>query len=395
MAQQFFHNYFPVYDNITTIPPWQSDVLCRAITGAGFSKRALYTDEEDVLFAFRRPLSLNGISVPATRADLLDRSVLIEHPKMKKENRRSEKVLEAILKQKSQEILGAILDVLVRALNIHDLIKINPQRMADFTIWGCAITKGMGIDAKHFLSSYKENIATQKEVAIMSNPIAGVLTSFMSTQKDKTWEGTPAALYSNLLATAEELKFSRTQKAWPKNASAMSRKLNELADNLPAVGYEIESRIHTGAGGRKIRIKAVNVVNVVINNEDWGKGESLEDYLAPISNGINAINDVSPTLSPSALDVYRGEELETEETRSNVEQVEQKVLATDLEDEKASVDSLLSSMREAGQVGELWPRAYLEDKDIRREVATNIVAGLRQAGIIIQNQETKNWRVAP
>jgi len=398
MAQQFFHNYFPVYDNITKIPSWQSDVLCRAVTGGGFSKRKLYTDEEDVLFSFRRPLSLNGISVPSTRADLLDRSVLIGHPKLDETTRKSEKELEAILKQKAPELLGAILDILVKALNIYDSIKITPNRMADYTIWGCAITAAMGIDQKHFLSSYKENIATQKEIAVMSNPVAGVLASFMDSQKDKFWEGTPAALYSNLLDTAKELKISTRQKIWPKNPSALSRRLNDLSPNLPAVGYEIESD-HTGAGGRKIMINAVNVVNVVISNDDWGKGKDLRAYIDLGSNGINAINGISPILSSGDLDKHRGEK-EIGETPVNEEKTPKKEEAPpfeaprpSLKEEETIVESLINAIRIACPVGELWPRVYLEGRGVRREDAINIVEGLRQAGEIIQDEGGKTWTV--
>ena len=371
MAQQFFHNYFPMYDNVSKIPAWQSDVLCRAVTGAGFSKRKLYTDEEDVLFAFRRPLSLNGISVPATKADLLDRAVLIEHPKMGEGARKSEKELEALLEQKSPEILGAILDILVRALNVYDSIKINPNRMADYTIWGCAITAGMGIDAKHFLSSYEENIANQKEIAVMSNPVAGVLTSFMDSQIDKSWEGSPATLYSNLLDMAKELKISTRQTIWPKNPSALSRRLNELASNLPAAGYEIE-RIHTGAGGRKIRINAVNRVNVVIKNEDWGKGEDIRTYIDLSRNAINAINDISPTLSSGALGIDRDP-----------------VPGKDL----TLGGKLIEAIRLEEQVDEYWPRNFLEDRGIDRETSENIVEGLRRAGKLEQSKG-KTWRVS-
>ena len=350
------------------------------MTGSGFSKRALYTDEEDVLFSFRRPLSLNGISVPVTRADLLDRAVLIEHPKLDKNSRRSEKELEALLEQKAPEILGAILDILVRALNVYDSIEINPHRMADYTIWGCAITAGMGIDAKNFLSSYEENLATQKEIAVMSNPVAGVLTSFMDSQKDKFWEGTPAALYSNLLETAKELKISTRQKIWPKNPSALSRRLNDLSPNLPAAGYEIE-RIHTGAGGRKIRINAVNIVNVVINNEDWGKGKDISAY---VDLSRNAINGISSTPSSGALDEYIARD-------KNGEQVEQKGVVTSKE--LTLVGELKEAIRFEINVGEFWPRNFLEERGKDRETAENIIEGLRLAGELEQGKG-KSWRVA-
>lgn len=51
-----------VLDNISKIPPWLSDALCRLATGGGFSKRALYTDDDEALFKVARPIVLNGIT---------------------------------------------------------------------------------------------------------------------------------------------------------------------------------------------------------------------------------------------------------------------------------------------------------------------------------------------
>jgi hypothetical protein len=37
-------------DNLSHLPIWLSDALCRLATGGGFSTRELYTDSEEVLF---------------------------------------------------------------------------------------------------------------------------------------------------------------------------------------------------------------------------------------------------------------------------------------------------------------------------------------------------------
>ncbi len=41
-------------DNLSAIPPWLSDSLCRAATGDGNVKRALYTDADLAVVKFRR-----------------------------------------------------------------------------------------------------------------------------------------------------------------------------------------------------------------------------------------------------------------------------------------------------------------------------------------------------
>ena len=87
------HHWVAYFDNLSEVPAWLSDILCCAVTGAGFSKRELYSDDDDVTYAFRRCLGLNGINVVATRSDLLDRSILLRLGRIPRERRRGEKEL--------------------------------------------------------------------------------------------------------------------------------------------------------------------------------------------------------------------------------------------------------------------------------------------------------------
>src|SRR4029077_1724178 len=65
------------YDNVSQIPSWLSDALCRLATGGGFSTRKLYTDDEEQLFNAQRPVALNGIEDFVNRPDLDDRTIFL------------------------------------------------------------------------------------------------------------------------------------------------------------------------------------------------------------------------------------------------------------------------------------------------------------------------------
>jgi hypothetical protein len=69
--QQLSHSYVSYYDNISMLKDWVSDLLCRAVTGSGFSKRVLYTDDNDFIYSIKRCVRSNGINIGATKADLL------------------------------------------------------------------------------------------------------------------------------------------------------------------------------------------------------------------------------------------------------------------------------------------------------------------------------------
>ena len=75
LAQQLMHNFLTYYDNVSTLPEWLSNDLCRAVTGTANSKRELYSDDDDIIYQYKRPIGFNGINLAATRADLLDRGL--------------------------------------------------------------------------------------------------------------------------------------------------------------------------------------------------------------------------------------------------------------------------------------------------------------------------------
>ena len=68
--QQLSHSYVTYYDNISILRDWVSDLLCRAVTGSGFSKRVLYTDDDDFIYSLKRCVGFNGINLGATKADI-------------------------------------------------------------------------------------------------------------------------------------------------------------------------------------------------------------------------------------------------------------------------------------------------------------------------------------
>jgi hypothetical protein len=53
-------------------------LLCRSVSGAGFNKRALYSNDEDFIYKFKRGIGVNGINLATTRADFLERSLVIK-----------------------------------------------------------------------------------------------------------------------------------------------------------------------------------------------------------------------------------------------------------------------------------------------------------------------------
>ena len=78
------------FDNVSGLPAWISDTLCRLATGGGFAVRQLYSDQDEVLFDAARPVILNGIEDIVTRPDLADRAVFLTLEPIPEERRRPE-----------------------------------------------------------------------------------------------------------------------------------------------------------------------------------------------------------------------------------------------------------------------------------------------------------------
>lgn len=68
------------FDNLSRIPSWLSDTLCRMSTGGGFATRELFSDQEEILFEIQRPVILTSIEEIAPRSDLLDRCLVVSLP---------------------------------------------------------------------------------------------------------------------------------------------------------------------------------------------------------------------------------------------------------------------------------------------------------------------------
>ncbi len=98
------------FDNLSALPPWLSDTLCRLASGGSFAVRQLYTDQDEVLFDAARPVILNGIEDVVTRPDLADRALFLTLPSLSEAQRRPEQELWQEFELARPRLLGALLD---------------------------------------------------------------------------------------------------------------------------------------------------------------------------------------------------------------------------------------------------------------------------------------------
>jgi hypothetical protein len=237
LVQLASHHYLLAFDNLTHLSTDQSDLLCRICTGDGFSKRELYSDDDDVIYSYRRVIGLNGINITPNKADLLDRSLIIGFERVEKFE--TEEAFWERFETAMPRIFGAMLDTLVKALGKIDSMP-EPQnlRMADFGKYGCAIAEAIGATADEFLAAYKENLDSQNDEAISASVVGEAMVGLMKERE--TWEGTATELLYQLNTTGYELQIDMKVKSWPKDARWVWRRIQEVKTNLEYRGIFVK-----------------------------------------------------------------------------------------------------------------------------------------------------------
>jgi hypothetical protein len=223
------------FDNLSYIPVWLSDALCRLSTGGGLATRELYTNSDEVIFDAQRPVILNGVEELATRTDLIDRAIQIELPPIK--TYRDEARFWGDLENARPRLLGALLDLAVKALRKVGTIKLaDKPRMADFAALATAAEGGLGLRRGTFLTAYTRNRNFANAVALEASPLA---TPIVSLVKKEEWAGTASELLRKLGEIAGEDVLNRN--SWPKNAKSLSGMLRRLVPALRTASIEVRS----------------------------------------------------------------------------------------------------------------------------------------------------------
>ena len=175
------------FDNLTSVPPWLSDTLCRLTSGGAFAVRQLYTDQDEVLFTAARPVILNGIEDVITRPDLADRAILLTLEPIAEVQRRPEQALWPEFELARPQILGALLDAAVHGLQALGRAQLKRlPRMADFALWATACETNCW-PAATFENAYWANRRTAIERTIDADPVATFVRELMAERT--AWEG--------------------------------------------------------------------------------------------------------------------------------------------------------------------------------------------------------------
>jgi len=235
-------SWLVVLDNISGIPDWLSDALCRAVTGDGMVRRRLYENDDLSVLAFRRVVALTSIDPGALRGDLADRIVIFDLERFAQ--RGEELHLSQVFHAAWPHLLGGLLDLACQVLAALPSITLDrPPRLADFARIVAATDQVLGTSALETYQALSSRISAD---VVEADPVAEAVRKLATTAG--TWQGTAGELLGKLTA---DLGEQRPPRGWPATPRGMAAALTRAAPALRDVGVRVEQAGRVGHQGQR------------------------------------------------------------------------------------------------------------------------------------------------
>jgi hypothetical protein len=221
-------------DNLSVIPDWLSDSICRAVTGDGDVRRQLYADNALVVFAFRRCIVMTGIDLGALNGDLAERLLGVLLEVIDPSNRIEENDLWPRWAKAHPRILGAVLDLAAQVSELLPGIVLDQKpRMADFARIVRAVDEVLGTDG---LDRYMEAQSSMATDALTGDQFVITMHAAISRKIGMSFTGSAKDVLDLVALTDERW---RPPKGWPTNARAVTSKLRRQAPVMRKAGWSV------------------------------------------------------------------------------------------------------------------------------------------------------------
>lgn len=228
------NSWVSAWNNVSGLRDHISDAACALATDGGFATRSLFTNEDETIFTTRRPVLLNGIDEPATRSDLVDRSIQVQLAPIPEERRLEEEVILSRFEAMWPRTLGALLDSVSAALRLKETICLDRKpRMADLAVWVTAAEQTLGWHSGRFMDAYMGSRADAHVEVVESSPVGPALLQLVNAGP---FDGTA----TELLEAINKRIGDERPRGWPENARGMGSALRRLAPDLRAMGMVVE-----------------------------------------------------------------------------------------------------------------------------------------------------------
>ncbi len=225
------------FDNVSTIPDWLSDALCRISTGGSYGVRTHYSDDEEQLFQATRPILLNGIPDAAVKPDLVDRCIVFNLPAIAADRRITKNEWSERCERSIPRIMGAIFDAVSSSLRNWDNVQLSSlARMADFEKWVTAAAMSCNGFARDFSTAYRRNRDDINSTILEANALGSSLMRLVN--QGNSFHGRASDLLE-LLRSGQSAEW-RYSPGWLKNPQTLAGELRRIAPNLARAGIRVQ-----------------------------------------------------------------------------------------------------------------------------------------------------------
>ena len=229
-------------DNLSAIPDWLSDALCRAVTGESYTSRKLYTDAGVSVLSYRVAPIVTAIHPGALRGDLADRLVTVRLRRIDPEERRDELELAAAWDSLRPVALAGLLDLAVEVLNrLPDIQLAQTPRMADYARVLAAVDSVLGTAG---LPRYLDTERLVAAEVVESDPFSDTLVAWLRANGSR-FEGTALTLLQTL-NTWRKANALGSARGWPDTAQGVADRLRRTSPALSRVGITVHEPVRRG-----------------------------------------------------------------------------------------------------------------------------------------------------
>jgi hypothetical protein len=216
-------------------------LLSSLITGGGDSRRELYSNNREFAFKVMRPVVLNGINIPSDRPDLLERTLIVEVPDIRPEERETEHDLWAKFEEKRGLLLGVVFDLISGVLRNYQPLEKRP-RMADWSDYASALYAHTGWGRDQFEADWETEEERQHETALDSIVGSALVDYLRSEFEPPSYKKVPEVLTKTPAALFDSVRVEvnlDARKFFPQSTSSFMRDFNRHIPALEYLGYGI------------------------------------------------------------------------------------------------------------------------------------------------------------
>ena len=244
--------YIVGLDNIGKLSRKESDKLCIACTGGNDPQRQYYTNADLLSVPLKCNIILNGIGTLVTRPDLAERSNVIYFNRLKK--RMTDSQVWEQFNAKKPKLLGSIFNTIRLGLPMVSTVLegyTDLPRMAEFSTYGAAFIKAMGLDPIQFVKDYTASCSAFIGDCAEMDDFYLLVKEFL-VNRGGYYKGTATHLLEDLknYAGSKRMPFDNM------SASSLSRRLHDGEDDLNQMDVAVNIKQDTP---KSITLQLLNV----------------------------------------------------------------------------------------------------------------------------------------